>query len=175
MIQKTKALLLCIQSMLDQGSGHGKPIANKNALEKVKNIKKLLLEAPENLSYTEEQIENIENDLFHVNLTASKMTENNEAQMANTKCLDFVASELDWNITIAGEIIRAKVIQTKKKETMAFLSIKDETCQLDDIVVFPNVYKDYSSMLWEGNIVFLKGNRSKQNRESLVVNKVEEI
>ena len=55
-----------------------------------------------------------------------------------------------------------KSIRTKKGESMAFLLLSDETGDMEG-VVFPNVYKQYSSILKEGTLALLEGKLEERN------------
>lgn len=55
---------------------------------------------------------------------------------------------------------------------MAFIKASDNTCQLDNIVAFPNVYAEYTTLLNDGNIVYLSGKTS--DTGSFVVERVYE-
>ncbi|GAA0333187.1 DNA polymerase III subunit alpha [Bacillus carboniphilus] len=50
-----------------------------------------------------------------------------------------------------------RTIRTKKGEVMAFLSLSDDSGEID-AVVFPSSYKKYSSQVFEGNLVCVIGN-----------------
>ena len=75
---------------------------------------------------------------------------------------------------LAGEIENIRVVKTKKGKDvgseMAFVSINDGTALLDSVVYFPEIYKKYRNQLFLGNVVIIKGNRSK-NKEGIVVEK----
>ena len=55
-----------------------------------------------------------------------------------------------------------KSIRTKKGESMAFLLLSDETGDMEG-VVFPNVYKQYSSILKEGTLALMEGKLEERN------------
>lgn len=57
---------------------------------------------------------------------------------------------------VAAYITMLKTIRTKKGDTMAFLTISDKSGELE-AVVFPAVYKKFSSVLKQGEVVVLEG------------------
>ena len=54
---------------------------------------------------------------------------------------------------------------------MAFVTINDGTASIDSVIFFPEHYKKYRNQLFEGNIVIVKGAKSK-TKDGLVVEKV---
>ncbi|WP_148631004.1 DNA polymerase III subunit alpha [Bacillus sp. E214] len=63
---------------------------------------------------------------------------------------------------VGAYIQSVKLIRTKKGENMAFLLLSDETGDMEG-VTFPNVYKQYSSILKEGNLVLIEGKLEERN------------
>jgi DNA polymerase III alpha subunit len=59
-------------------------------------------------------------------------------------------------------------------ELMSFLAIEDETCVLDNVVVFPLVRKQYEHCLYEGNNLLICGSVNK-DKPGFVVDKIYEI
>ena len=98
-----------------------------------------------------------------------------DISMTNTTCRDFKNSHMAENIMLAGEIENINIVKTKqgkaKGAEMAFVTIGDSTGLLDSVVLFPDQYKSYKNALFVGNVIILKGNRSK-SRDGFVVEKV---
>jgi len=57
---------------------------------------------------------------------------------------------------------------------MAFLTIEDDTCILDSVVVFPRIKEKYKYILYEGNNLIFCGYVNK-NDSSLIVENVHEV
>ena len=57
---------------------------------------------------------------------------------------------------------------------MSFLTIEDESCLLDSVIVFPECRDKYQYLLYEGNNLLFGGSVSKQD-DSFVVNNIFEI
>jgi DNA polymerase III alpha subunit len=53
---------------------------------------------------------------------------------------------------------------------MAFVTMTDSTGTIDSIVFFPEKYKEYKNLLFQGNIIIVKGGKSK-NGDGLIVEK----
>lgn len=59
-------------------------------------------------------------------------------------------------LRIAGMVSSLKKITTKKGDPMAFLEAADESGQCE-VVVFPDVWKQYGTMIREGELLFMEG------------------
>ena len=57
---------------------------------------------------------------------------------------------------------------------MSFLTIEDDTCILDSVIVFPEVKEKYKYILYEGNNLILCGSVSNKDT-SFIVDKIHEI
>ncbi|OZM57961.1 DNA polymerase III subunit alpha [Lottiidibacillus patelloidae] len=66
---------------------------------------------------------------------------------------------------IAGLVTSSKVIRTKKGEQMAFITISDETGELE-VVIFPNIYKRQPTLFTKGKLLFIEGS-IENNRDSV--------
>jgi DNA polymerase III alpha subunit len=94
--------------------------------------------------------------------------------MTNTTCKDFKNTTLKDNIILCGEIENVGVTKTKSGKTpgqeMAFVTMSDGTGVIDSVVFFPEAYKAYRNILFDGNVIIIKGNRAKSG-DSLIVEK----
>ncbi|WP_169910954.1 DNA polymerase III subunit alpha [Evansella clarkii] len=59
-------------------------------------------------------------------------------------------------LRIAGMAEEVRIIQTKKKEQMAFIKMSDETGEID-ITVFPSAFREHRHKLQKGELLFLEG------------------
>ena len=57
---------------------------------------------------------------------------------------------------------------------MSFLTIEDDTCTLDGVVVFPETRKLHEYMLYEGNNLLFCG-EVKKGDNSFIIEKIHEI
>ena len=91
-------------------------------------------------------------------------------------CQDVQKGMITGKAILAVEIARIKIVKTKNGKTpgqeMAFLSVEDGSGDLEDVVVFPEGYKENKDVLIEGNTVLLHGEVSKG---SFIVNKATQI
>lgn len=73
------------------------------------------------------------------------------------------------NHILIGKIESIRKIQTKTNQPMAFVSVSDESGDLD-LVVFPNVYIKYLKILDKGRILLVKGKiEYKNNKKQMIV------
>lgn len=68
----------------------------------------------------------------------------------------------DTKALVGVYISEVKTIRTKKGEVMAFLTISDDSGEME-AVIFPNVYKKDPPLYKKGNIVMLQGNMESRN------------
>ncbi|MQF98124.1 MAG: hypothetical protein FI729_01140 [SAR202 cluster bacterium] len=100
-----------------------------------------------------------------------------DTSVANTYCKDVLNGKTGKNLCIAANVNRVATTTVKRGKTkgrkMAFLTIEDNTCSLDSVVVFPEARDKYQYILYEGNNLLLCGDVAKDN--SFIVNKIHEI
>ena len=79
---------------------------------------------------------------------------------------------------VVGNIQRLSEYKISKGESkgqmMAFLTIEDDTCILDSVIIFPKVKSKYKYILYEGNNLIFCGSVNK-NDTSFIINKIHEI
>ncbi|WP_066292490.1 DNA polymerase III subunit alpha [Bacillus sp. FJAT-29937] len=72
-------------------------------------------------------------------------------------------------------LTNVKKIRTKKNLAMAFLTINDQTDEME-AVVFPDTYTKFSVLLKEGNILLIEGKlEEKDGRRQFIVQRCEEV
>jgi len=93
---------------------------------------------------------------------------------ARDKCVDLVKnSSPDMSFEIAVCIDLVREIITKKGDPMAFVTARDNTYQMDNIVVFPKVFENSKRLLEEGNVIKIRG--KVDDRGSLIANMIERL
>jgi DNA polymerase-3 subunit alpha len=97
---------------------------------------------------------------------------------AKDKCIDLVRSgqpEDNFEIAVCVDTVREHVCTKGKSagQSMAFVTARDKTYVMDNIVVFPNVFGAIRALLDEGSVLKIKGRID--DRGSLVANKVERL
>jgi len=101
-----------------------------------------------------------------------------DTSSANTSCKDIINGKTGENLCVVANINRLATFKVKKGktqgQTMAFLTLEDETCSIDNVIIFPEVRKKYEFILYEGNNLLFCGNISKSDG-SFIVEKIHEI
>jgi len=127
-------------------------------------------DSPNWIAWTEEK-------LLGVPITYSKI-DSCDISNANIKCKEFLAGKVSGFLVFAVEIQAIREFTIKKGKNagkvMAFLTISDDTCSMQDVCVFSEVYEEYGGLLAQGNTVLIQGEKDKK-KGSLIVKKVFQI
>jgi DNA polymerase-3 subunit alpha len=148
---------------------------NKNRIIIIQNFLGILKNPPYSLEDSCEWIAETENHLLGCSITCSKI-DVYDISMTNITCRDFKNNSLEKQkkLILAGEVSYANVTKTKtgknKGLNMAFVTLSDQTGSVDSVIFFPEQYKEYSSLIFEGNIIVVLGYRAKTG-DSFVVEK----
>ena len=138
---------------------------------------RLLQNPPYSLEDTPSWVIAQEKKLFGCPLSMSTI-EASDTSSANTTCKEIFNGRTGKFLCVAGSIVRMNTCKVKngksQGELMRFLSIEDETCVLDNVVIFPSVRKQYEHCLYEGNNLLFCGSVAK-DKPGLVVEKIYEI
>ncbi|MEH7385197.1 DNA polymerase III subunit alpha, partial [Bacillus sp. JJ1521] len=82
---------------------------------------------------------------------------------------------LHQNVVIGGFIVKERTIRTKKGEVMAFLTIGDETGELEG-VAFPRTYTQSAKLLKNESLLLLKGKvENRNNQLQLIINQAQPL
>jgi len=139
----------------------------------VANTIKSLDNPPYSLEDSIEWISDKEYELLGYSISCSRI-DMYDITNTNCTCGDFLKNA-QQDVIIAGEVEQVNVVKTKsgknKGAEMAFLSISDNTGVLDSVIVFPEAYMVYQNVLFDSNIIIVKGSRSKE-KDSLIVEKI---
>ena len=77
----------------------------------------------------------------------------------------------DGKVTVVGLIQDIKKIRTKKGESMAFVTIQDETGSIS-VTLFPDDYAKYNSLLEELSIIVVEGKSERRNGRTQIIGKL---
>jgi len=98
---------------------------------------------------------------------------------ATASCKDIINGRAGKDMAIAVNIQRVGnhtiAKGNSKGRTMSFLTVEDESCTLDSVIVFPDVRDKYKYILYEGNNLLLYGSVKGGNDTSFIVDKIHEI
>lgn len=127
-----------------------------------------LSDVPAEIAYQEEE-------LLGVSLTFHKI-ESCDLSQVNVTCKEFLSGRTGF-LMFGVELQKVRTVKTRRGKNpgqlMAFLTIADASCALEDVVVFPDVFKEFGSLLNEGDNVIIQGERdNKKESDTLVVKKV---
>lgn len=163
---KKKTLLECLNYLFLNGK------INKNRKAVVENLINTLKKPPFSLQDSPEWIADTEDALLGCAITCGKV-DMYDISMCNTTCKDFANTERK-DIIIGGEIDNISVTKTKSGKNpgaeMAFVTMKDSYGVIDSVIYFPEQYREFKNLLFIGNIIIVKGNKSKSG-DSLIVEK----
>ena len=115
-----------------------------------------------------------EQEYLGVALTCSKVDEYDTSH-ANCTCKEFLDGFQSTNgIAIAAELksIREWTIKRgdSKGKKMAFITLSDSSCNLDNVVMFSEDYEKHKDKLQEKAVMLFRGMRQKEKRGFLVKN-----
>lgn len=167
------AALIDLAPTKKEGGGTSK-VERKQAIE---NEIQLLQNPPYDLSDDASWIIDQETRLLGCPVTMTKV-ETSDTSAANTTCKEVLNGKKGKDLCIAGNIQRLSDYKITKGDSkgqlMSFLTIEDDTCMLDSVIVFPSVKRKYKYILYEGNNLIFCGSVNK-NDTSFIVEKIHEI
>ena len=150
--------------------------SKKERQQIVENEIQLLLNPPYSLEDSTKWIIDQEIKFLGCPITFTKV-ETADTSLANTTCKEVANGKKGNNICIVANIKEISEYTIKNGESkgqkMAFLTIEDDTCILDNVVAFPSVKEKYKYILYEGNNLVLCCN-SKGKNDSLIIEKIME-
>jgi DNA polymerase-3 subunit alpha len=149
------------------------PKINKNRKKNIEDTIYSLMNPPYSLEDTAEWLADSEDTLLGCSITCSKL-DMYDISMTNITCKELKTTLSKDNLILGGEIDFINITKTKTGKTkgaeMAFVTMTDSTGTIDSIVFFPEKYKEYKNLLFQGNIIIVKGGKSK-NGDGLIVEK----
>jgi DNA polymerase III alpha subunit len=150
----------------------GGACSTKTRIPKVLEIAERLLHPGRNLLDTPTMIATLEENLIGIPLSCSYMDQCLSQGIADTTCREYKRGK-PGKVTLVARIKEVKEHVLKNEKKMAFLTIEDDTTELDNVVCFAEQYDMYHNILFEGAMVSIFGERGKKG--SLVVNRVVEL
>ena len=166
-LSKFNSLKECLQFVLSL------PRVNKNRQNTIRDSIYSLDYPPHSLDDSPEWIADCEDTLLGCSITCSKL-DMYDISMTNITCRELKNTSLKDNLILGGEIDNINVVKTKSGKNpgqeMAFVTMTDQTGCADSIVFFPEQYKTFKNLLFLGNIIIVKGSKSK-NGDGIIVEK----
>ncbi|MGA9290846.1 MAG: DNA polymerase III subunit alpha, partial [Anaerobacillus sp.] len=93
--------------------------------------------------------------------------ENLKGYIRNTAKEGVAASDRE-PLRLAVEVLKVRSIRTKKGQMMAFITLGDETGEIDG-VVFPDVWEQTENILSKGEFVYLDGVGQRRNDQTSII------
>ena len=127
---------------------------------------------PYSLEDSAEWLSDAEETSLGCSITCSKV-DMYDVTMTNCNCKEYKNTMLN-EIILCGEISSLSVTKTKTGKNpgaeMAFVSLSDSFGVIDSVIFFPEAYKQYRNILFDNNVIIVKGNKGR-NGDSLIVQK----
>tara|TARA_B100001769_G_scaffold272082_1_gene265909 strand:+ start:169 stop:1734 length:1566 start_codon:yes stop_codon:yes gene_type:complete len=143
----------------------------------VENEIQLLIDPPYDLDDDAGWIIDQETRFLGCPVTMTKV-EMSDTSAANTTCKQILNGKKGKDLCVAANIQRMSDYTITKGDSkgqmMSFLTIEDDTCLLDSVIIFPSVKRKYKYILYEGNNLIFCGAVNK-NDTSFIVDKIHEI
>ena len=150
---------------------------NMNRSQIVEGEIELLINPPYDLADDPSWIIEQEIKFLGCPISLSKV-ESSDTSLGNTSCKDILNGKTGKDISVAANINRLNnhTIKKGKSEgkTMSFLSIEDESCSIDNVIVFPEARDKYQFILYEGNNLLFHGKVDNKDN-SFIIDKIHEI
>jgi DNA polymerase-3 subunit alpha len=167
---RDQPLPLLLNSFLNKGlKKDGGHISGANRLVKVQEIVSRLENPGRELSDNPAMYARMEEKLLGCAVSTSELDSCAKASHADSTCLE-VSDGKKGKCTVACIIKRGMEHTTKNDETMAFIAIEDNSGELEDIVIFPDVYSQNKDIIFNESTVLLTGEaKISKNRKSFIV------
>jgi len=171
-INITDSIADIVQRFLSYGlKKSGGFISTKGRLDKVNNILTRINNPGRDLSDNGMVYAKTEEKLLGYSINHSELNACSEASNANTTCKQVNDGKTDASV-LAVVIKRLREYKTKNGDMMAFLSVEDESGELENIVVFPDIYEQNKDIIYEQATVLISGEIQDKQRNSFIVDKI---
>ena len=175
-VYKFESLIDCINTMIlkNDWSDKKRPIFRKDRLEILSSLLDNLENPLYNLNESASDRARYEQEYLGVAITCSKV-DDYDITNANCTCKEFIDGFNSTNgIAIAAEIKNINEYTIKRGQAagkkMAFLTISDASCNLQDVVLFSEEYEKFRDRLQEKQVMLFRGVRQKDKNGFLVKN-----
>jgi DNA polymerase-3 subunit alpha len=146
---------------------------NKNRQKIIGDLINIVDNPPYSLEDSPEWIADVEDMNLGCSITCSKV-DMYDISMTNITCKELKTTTIVENLILGAEIDYISITKTKTGQNpgqdMAFVTLSDGTGLAESIVFFPEKYKEYKNILFSGNVIIVKGKKTK-NKDGLIVEK----
>ena len=146
-------------------------ISTQARLDKIKDILLRIKNPGRSLIDNSVVYAKIEEKLLGHAINHSELNACSDTCHANSTCKE-ASDGKGGSLIIAAVIKRIREHKTKNGDFMAFLSAEDESGELENIVVFPDIYEQNRDIIYEQATVLLSGQIKDKQKNSFIVDKV---
>jgi DNA polymerase-3 subunit alpha len=175
LLPNKKTLIELISDFINRGlKKNGGLISTSSRLTKIEAIKMRLENPGRSLSDNPSVYSKLEESLLGCWVHQSELSASAEAVYADTTCLEITEGKLSKS-TIAAIIRRIKVHKTQKGDDMCFLSVEDNSGELENIVIFTELYGQNKDIIYQDSTVLITGEIKDKERKSFIVESIFQI
>ena len=113
----------------------------------------------------------IEEKLLGCAVSHSELNACADAAHADATCKEVSDGKIDKS-TLACIVKRIREHKTKNDDEMAFLSVEDNSGELENIVIFPDIYSQNKDIIYEESTLLLTGEIKDKKRRSFIVESI---
>lgn len=164
-----------IENLLNKGTKkEGGFISSDKRKDKVKMLLSQLKNPGRSLKDDPAIYARKEESLLGVEINHSQLNACSDASFADTTCREICEGKTSLS-TLAVIIKRVKTHKTTKGDMMAFLSVEDESGELENIVIFTELYGEHKDIIYEESTVLMSGEIKDKSRKSFIVESLFQI
>ena len=146
-------------------------ISTESRLVKVQNILSRLNNPGRSLVDNPSMYAKIEEKLLGCAVSHSELNACADAAHADATCKEVSDGKIDKS-TLACIVKRIREHKTKNDDEMAFLSVEDNSGELENIVIFPDIYSQNKDIIYEESTLLLTGEIKDKKRRSFIVESI---
>lgn len=169
---KVDNVITALDKLTQVTPGKQSCISNKRRYQTVQNIINTVKQPPYSLKDTIEEIANWEESYLGTSITVSRF-DTIQRTGGETDCGEFEDSYKNTH-TVICQVKRINEIQDRDGNDMAFLTVADDSGEIDSVVVFAHVWKDVAHKAKNFDILRLSGYK-KKNETSFILTRCEEV
>jgi DNA polymerase-3 subunit alpha len=146
-------------------------ISTQSRLDKVQSILLRINNPGRSLVDNSVTYAKIEEKLLGCSINHSELSSCSDAAHANTTCKEISEGKSN-DLIVAVVIKKIREHKTKNGDLMAFMSVEDDSAELENVVVFPDIYEQNKDIMYEQATVLISGKIQDKKRNSFIVDKV---
>lgn len=161
-----------VKKLLSYGvKKNGGFISTQSRYMKIEDIWMRIQNPGRNLADNSMTYARIEEKLLGYAINHSELNACSDACHANATCKQLTDGRAD-NCVVAVIIKTVREHKTKNGDIMAFVSAEDDSGELENIVIFPDVYEQNKDIIYDRATVLLSGQIKDKARNSFIIDKV---